>query len=89
MQAALFERAVKHRDASTHRAGSYDELKKKLETGGFVRCFFHHGREAEAKIKEETKATVRCIPFDAQGKTGKCVYSGKDGAPEVIFAVAY
>jgi prolyl-tRNA synthetase len=89
MQAALFERAVKHRDANTHRVSSYEDMKKQLEKGGFVRCFFHHGREAEAKIKEETKATVRCIPFDAAGKTGKCVYSGKDGAPEVIFAVAY
>jgi prolyl-tRNA synthetase len=89
MQKALFERALKHRDANTHRAGSYDELKKLLEKGGFVRCFFQPSRENEAKIKDETKATVRCMPFDAQGKTGKCIYSGKDGAPEVIFAVAY
>jgi prolyl-tRNA synthetase len=89
-QAELFARAKKVRDDNTHRAGSYDELKKLIaEKGGFVRCFFQPDKQAEAKIKEETKATVRCIPFDAQGKTGKCVYSGAEGAPEVIFAIAY
>jgi prolyl-tRNA synthetase len=89
-QAELFARAKKVRDDNTHHAGSYDELKKLIaEKGGFVRCFFNPSPEAEAKIKEETKATVRCIPFDAKGKTGKCVYSGAEGAPEVIFAVAY
>ncbi|MBK8207752.1 MAG: proline--tRNA ligase [Planctomycetes bacterium] len=89
VQRLMFDKAKAFRDANTHHVTSYDELKAKLETGGFVRCFFHHGKEAEATIKEETKATVRCIPFDAQGKTGKCMYSGQEGAPEVIFAVAY
>jgi prolyl-tRNA synthetase len=98
MQQALFQRAKKYRDENTHHAASYDELKDLLENkggsagltaGGFVRALFHPDREAEAKIKQETKATVRCIPFDAEGKTGKCIHSGKEGAPEVIFAVAY
>jgi prolyl-tRNA synthetase len=90
LQRLMLEKARAHRDANTHRVSSYDELKAVLTNkGGFVRCFFKPGREAEAKIKEETKATVRCIPFDAQGSTGKCIYSGADGAPEVIFAVAY
>ncbi|MCA8915057.1 MAG: proline--tRNA ligase [Planctomycetes bacterium] len=90
VQAEMFERAKAYRDANTHRAESYDELKSILaDKGGFVRCFFHPDREAEAKIKEETKATVRCLPFDAQGKTGKCIYSGKEGAPEALFAQAY
>ena len=90
MQAAMLDKARAYRDTHTHRVSSYDELKAVLtNTGGFVRCFFKPGREAEAKIKEETKATVRCIPFDAQGSTGKCIYSGADNAPEVIFAVAY
>ncbi|MCC7508122.1 MAG: proline--tRNA ligase [Planctomycetes bacterium] len=90
VQRLMFQKAAEHRQANTHRVDSYDALKATLaEKGGFVRCFFHPDRQAEAKIKEETKATVRCIPFDAQGKTGKCMYCGKDGAPEVIFAVAY
>ncbi|MCZ7606414.1 MAG: proline--tRNA ligase [Planctomycetota bacterium] len=89
VQRLMFEKALAFRDANTQRAASYDELKQQLEKGGFVRAFFQPDREAEAKIKEETKATVRCLPFDAQGKTGKCIYSGKEGAPEVLFAVAY
>lgn len=89
VQALMLEKARKFRDDNTRGAASYDELKAGVANGGFVRCFFHPDREAEAKIKEATKATVRCLPFDAEGKTGKCVYSGKEGAPEVIFAVAY
>ena len=66
------------------------ELKSILaDKGGFVRAFFHPDREVEAKIKEETKATVRCLPFDAEGRSGKCIYSGKEGAPEALFAQAY
>jgi prolyl-tRNA synthetase len=54
-----------------------------------VRCFFEPDREAEAKIKSETKATVRCIPFGQPGTSGKCVYSGKDTSTQVLFAQAY
>ena len=90
VQREMLERALIFREDNTHRVESYDELKKVIkEKAGFVRCYFHQGAEAENKIKEETKATVRCLPFDAQGKTGKCMYSGKDNAPEVIFALAY
>lgn len=90
VQRLMFQKAIEHRQANTHRVDSYDALKATLaEKGGFVRCFFHPDRQAEAKIKEETKATVRVMPFDALGQTGKCMYTGKDGAPEVIFAVAY
>jgi prolyl-tRNA synthetase len=90
VQAAMLQRAIEYREQNSHRASSYDELKQVLEQkGGFVRCYFQPSREAEAKIKEETKATVRVIPLDAEGRTGKCIYSGKVGAPEVIFAAAY
>ncbi|MBX3460869.1 MAG: proline--tRNA ligase [Planctomycetes bacterium] len=90
VQRLMFQKAIEHRQANTHRVDSYDALRATLaEKGGFVRCYFHPDRQAEAKIKEETKATVRVMPFDAQGQTGKCMYTGKDGAPEVIFAVAY
>lgn len=90
VQAEMFAKAKAFRDANTHHVGSYDEMKKVLsEKPGFVRAFFHPDREAEAKIKEETKATVRCIPFDAKDKLGKCIYSDKEGAPEVLFALSY
>jgi prolyl-tRNA synthetase len=86
----LFQRALKFREDNTRRANSYDELKSILkEHGGFVRCFFKPGREQEARIKDETKATVRCIPFDQSGQTGKCVYTGDETTTEVVFAQAY
>jgi prolyl-tRNA synthetase len=87
-QQAMLERAREFVRQNTHRAESYAELKALIkDKGGFVRCHFMPDREAEAKIKEETKATVRVLPFD--GNTGKCIYSGQDNAPEAIFAVAY
>ena len=69
----LFDKAQAFRDANTRDAPSYDEMKQILEEqGGFVRCFFKPDRAAEAKIKEETKATVRVFPFDQPGTKGKC-----------------
>ena len=86
----LLQRALKFREDNTHRASSYDELKQILkEKGGFVRCFFKPGRDAEARIKDQTKATVRCIPFDQPGTTGKCIYTGEETTTEVLFAQAY
>lgn len=87
---ALFQKALKFREENTRRAGSYDEMKQILKAhGGFVRCYFKPGREAEARIKDETKATVRCIPFDQPAAPGKCVYSGEETGNEVLFAQAY
>src|SRR6185312_11773587 len=65
---ALFEKARKFRDENTHNADSYDQMKQILnEKGGFVRCYFEPNVENEKRIKEQTKATVRCIPFDQPG----------------------
>jgi prolyl-tRNA synthetase len=87
---AMYEKAKAYRNANIRRAATYDEMKKILaEQGGFVRCYFEPDRAAETKIKEETKATVRCIPFDQTGERGKCIYSGKETATEVLFAQAY
>lgn len=88
VQKAMFEKARAFREANIKTAASYEELKKAVEAGGFVRCYFTPNREIEAKIKEETKATVRCIPFD-QGGAGKDVYTGQETATQVIFAQAY
>lgn len=64
MQSELLERARAHRDANTHNVDSYDEFKKRIEEGGFFVVSWCGDRELEAKIKEETKATIRCLPLD-------------------------
>ena len=90
LHTALLERARKFRDENTRQAASYDEMKKILaEQGGFVRCYFEPDQAAEAKIKADTKATVRCIPFDQPAASGKCIYSGRETKVQVLFALAY
>jgi prolyl-tRNA synthetase len=88
--AALFEKARAYRAANTRDASSYDEMKQILkDAGGFVRCYFKPSRENEKRIKEETKATVRCIPFEQPGAKGKDVYTGEETDTVVLFAQAY
>jgi prolyl-tRNA synthetase len=87
---AMLEKARAFRDANIRDAGSYDEMKKILtEQGGFVRAWFKPGREAEAKIKEQTKATVRCIPLEGGQGSGVCIFSGEPTQTRVLFAQAY
>jgi prolyl-tRNA synthetase len=87
---ALFEKAKKFQQENTRHAGSYAEMKEILEKhGGFVRCYFKQGKEIEKKVKDETKATVRCIPLEQPGTPGKCIVTGEDTADEVLFAQAY
>jgi prolyl-tRNA synthetase len=90
VQTAMLERAEKRQQENTVDVQSYDELKAALTgKGGFVRCWFVPDRAAEAKIKEETKGTVRVIPFEQSGGKGKCVYSGQEATEQVLFSVAY
>ena len=90
MHTAMFDKARAFRDQNVRRADSYDQFKQILtEQGGFVRAWFKPSVENERRIKDDTKATVRCIPFDQPGGTGKCVYSGEETETEVLFAVAY
>ncbi len=89
VQHEMYNKALAYREANTRSATTYDELKSLVKDGGFVRCFFKPDRVAEAKIKEETKATVRCIPFTQSDKAGKCVFSGEEITTEVLFAQAY
>ena len=90
IQTDMLGRARGFRDANTRRAGSYEELKRIVNgEGGLVRCYFKPDRANEAKIKEETKATVRCIPLDQSGESGRCIYTGESTDIEVLFAVAY
>jgi len=90
VHAMMFTKADNFRKENTRDAETYEQMKQILaEKGGFVRAWFKPGKAAEAKIKEETKATVRCIPLGQQGGTGKCVYSGEETTTRVLFAQAY
>ena len=89
IQNNLFNQAKEFRNKNTHDIKTYDEFKNIINNGGFVRCGWDGDSETELKIKEETKATIRCIPFNENPKGLKCVYSGKTAKHEVIYAKAY
>jgi prolyl-tRNA synthetase len=90
IQQNLFERAKLFRENHTTIVDSYDEFKNLLETkGGFFYCHWDGTGETEEKIKEETKATIRCIPLAPEPEDGLCMYSGKPSKGRVIFAKAY
>jgi prolyl-tRNA synthetase len=90
IQKNMYDRALKFRQEMTTRVDSYDEMKNVLDgKGGFVLAHWDGTAETEAAIKEETKATIRCIPLDAPREDGKCVYSGKPSQRRVAFARAY
>jgi prolyl-tRNA synthetase len=90
IQQALFDRARKFRDANSFEVNSWDEFKQKIEEpGGFLWAHWDGTRETEDKISEETKATIRCIPFNRAKEAGKCVRTGQPSAGRVVFAKAY
>ena len=90
IQRNIYDRSKKFRDEKTTEVNSYDEFKKVLdEKGGFVSAHWDGTIETEQAIKEDTKATIRCIPLDAREEAGKCVYSGKASSSRVLFARAY
>ena len=89
IQQSLYAQALAFRNENIHTANSYDELKQIINEGGFVRCGWDGLDKTETAVKEETKATIRCIPFDEQPKDLTCVYSGKPAKHEVIYAKAY
>jgi prolyl-tRNA synthetase len=90
MQAALFDRAKQFRDANSLEVNSYDEFKKKIEEpGGFLWAHWDGTRETEDKIAADTKATIRCIPFNRPDEKGKCLVTGNPSEGRVVFAKAY
>jgi prolyl-tRNA synthetase len=90
IQSAMFEKARAFRDQNTREASTYDELKRLIaDHGGFVRAWFKPDKATEAKIKEQTKATVRCILPVEPGQSGKCIFSGEITDTRVLFAQAY
>jgi prolyl-tRNA synthetase len=90
MQKSLFEKALQFRDNHLTKVDSFDEFKKVLEEkSGFISAHWDGTTETENKIKELTKATIRCIPIDNEVEQGVCVYSGKPSKRRVLFAKAY
>ncbi|MFY9729677.1 MAG: proline--tRNA ligase [Candidatus Acidiferrales bacterium] len=88
IQKALHDRALEFRKAHTIEPADYVEFKKAVETG-FAFAWWCGSAECEAKIKEETKATMRCIPLEQPGGSGQCIFCGKTAAEKGIFARAY
>jgi prolyl-tRNA synthetase len=90
IQTGLFARARTFRDENTFEVNSYDEFKKKIEEpGGFLLAHWDGTRETEDRIAAETKATIRCIPFQCKQETGQDLLNGKPSAGRVVFARAY
>ncbi len=90
IQDALFSKARTFRDEHITEVDSFDEFKKVLkEKGGFISAHWDGTSETEDKIKNRTKATIRCIPFNGKEEAGKCVLTGKDSPRRVLFAKAY
>ena len=89
IQQNIYDRATAFREENTFLVDSWDEFKVKIEKGGFISAHWDGTAETEAAIKEETKATIRCIPLNSIDEAGKCVYSGKESAKRVLFARAY
>ena len=90
IQENIFKKAIDFRDTSTHVADSMDEFIKILDSkGGFVVAHWDGTAETEEKIKEKTKATIRCIPLNNKQENGKCILTGKPSTQRVLFARAY
>ena len=90
IQENLFQRALEFREQNTRRAKNYEEFCEIMKKeGGFVMAHWNGSPEVEAKIKGDTKATIRCIPLDPDLVPGKCMVTGEPSEREVVFAVAY
>ena len=89
IQVNIYKKAAQFRKDNTFRVDTYDSFKEQIEKGGFLMAHWDGTSETEEAIKEETKATIRCIPLDAEQEEGTCIYSGKPSKQRVIFARAY
>lgn len=89
IQENIYRKALKFREENTFVVDTWEEFLEKIERGGFILAHWDGTSETEEKIKEETKATIRCIPLDAKEEAGRCVYSGKPSNKRVLFARAY
>jgi len=89
IQANIFKKAFDYRASVTREVNSYEEFKVEIEKGGFLMCHWDGTPETEELIKDETKATIRCIPLNGDTTPGVCMVTGKPSKQRVIFARAY
>lgn len=89
IQSNIYKKALDYRSSVTREVNSYDEFKEEIEKGGFLLCHWDGTTETEEKIKEETKATIRCIPLEGDQIPGKCMVTDKPSKQRVIFARSY
>ena len=89
IQNNIYTKARNFRDSHIFEANSYDEFKELIEKGGFVLAHWDGTTETEERVKEETKATIRCIPLDGDTTPGTCIFTGKPSERRVIFARNY
>lgn len=91
IQENIYQKALAFRESNVRKVDTWEEFKEEIKKGGFLLCHWDGTPETEEKIKEETKATIRCIPIDSYvcEEEGKCIYSGKPSARRVIFSISY
>lgn len=89
MQLNIYRKAADMRTQQTREVNSYDEFKVEIEKGGFLLCHWDGTAETEEMIKNDTKATIRCIPLEGEKTAGSCMVTGRPSAQRVIFARAY
>jgi len=91
IQKNIYQKAFDFRQAHVEKCDSWDEFKEKIQTGKFLLCHWDGTTETEQAIKDETKATIRCIPLDSFvcEEEGKCIYTGKPSHRRVVFAISY
>ena len=90
IQVSIYNKALAFREENTFKVDTFEEFNKVLDTkGGFILAHWDGTSETEEKIKEETKATIRCVPLNSVEEAGICIYSGKPSTQRVVFARAY
>jgi prolyl-tRNA synthetase len=90
IQENIYSKALKFRADNTHEVDTYEEFKQRIEgLGGFISAHWDGSEETEELIKQETKATIRCIPIDSKSESGVCIRTGKPSKQRVLFAKAY
>ncbi len=91
IQDNIYRKALSFRDANVRKCDSWEEFKSEITKGGFLLCHWDGTPETEQAIKDETKATIRCIPVDSYvcEEEGRCIYSGKPSKGRVVFAISY
>ena len=89
IQSNLYKKALSRTEEKTYKADTFKEFRDLIEKGGFVWAYWDGTSETEEKIKQQTKATIRCIPIEKSEELGECVFSGNPSKERVLFAKAY